>query len=136
MRTVVLDNEAVQALTQPGHRKHRIVIAHLAGVVVRRRRGAPVTAVVPTAVRVEAGWDRSNPAAAAVNRFRIGDVALDAGSANVAAGIVVRTGLSVADAHVGAVIRTTSADEIVVLTSDPTDMASAAAPRKVTAIRI
>jgi len=136
MRAIVLDNEAVQAFTDPAHRKHRTVVAHLAAVVVRRRKGAPVTAVVPTAVRVEAGWDRSDPRAAAVNRFRVTDIALDTVAADAAAQIVTRTGVSVADAHVGAVPRALVDDEVVVLTSDPKDMARASAPKPITTVRI
>jgi hypothetical protein len=70
MRALVLDNEAVQALRDERHPKHRQVLAHLAGIVGRRRRGREVAAVVPTSVRVEAGWDRTQPAAAAINRLR------------------------------------------------------------------
>lgn len=136
MRVVVLDNEAVVVLGRPDHGKHRIVVAHLAGVVARRRRGAHVEAVVPTAVRVEAGWDRTEARAAGLNRLRVRDVPLDPPLADLAAGITVRTGVSVADAHVAATARTSTADEVVVLTSDPGDITRAAQPRKITAIRI
>lgn len=136
MRTVVLDNEAVQALTDPNHGKHRVVIAHLAGIVARRRTGATVRAVVPTTVRVEAGWDRSSPISGAINRFRVADVPLDTGSANMAAEVVLRTGISVADAHLGAVVRSLAGGEIVVLTSDPDDMTRSSAPTAITAVRI
>ena len=92
MRAVILDNEAIQALRDPGHAKHRAVLAHLEGVMKRRRRGVPVVTVVPTAVRVEAGWDRSLMAAAAINRFRVDDRPLETTDANVAATISHRTG--------------------------------------------
>ncbi|MEX2620532.1 MAG: hypothetical protein WD250_09960, partial [Egibacteraceae bacterium] len=88
MRAVVLDNTAVQALRDDGHRTHRQVLAHLTAVTQRRRRGADVTAVVPTVVRVAAGWDRSTPAAAAINRFRVVDGVLDGAAADVAAWLV------------------------------------------------
>lgn len=136
MRTVVLDNEAVQALSRPDHPKHRAVIAHLAGVVARRRRGAVVRAVVPTAVRVEAGWDRSDPGAAPVNRFRVADAVLDTTTADIGAAIVERTGAGVADAHVGAAVRALASGKVVVLTSDPDDMVRVSAPRAITAVRI
>ena len=136
MRTLLLDNEAVQALVNPHHAKHRAVVAHLAGVVVRRRKGAATRAVVPTTVRVEAGWDRSAPGVAAINRFRVADAALDTKTADVGAGIVTLTDASVADAHLGAVARTLAADDVVVLTSDPQDMARVSAPKAITAIRI
>jgi len=123
-------------LTHPGHRKHRIVVAHLAGVVARCRKGARVIAAAPTTVRVEAGWDRSDPTAAFVNRFRVVDLSLDTDRADTAAEILRRTGVSVADAHICAVALTSSADAIVVLTSDSGDMVRASAPRGITAVRI
>ncbi|HET9256895.1 MAG TPA: hypothetical protein VFO16_17105 [Pseudonocardiaceae bacterium] len=136
MRAVVFDNEAVQALSDPDHDKHRVVVAHLAAVVTRRRKGALVLAVVPTAVRVEAGWDRSDARAAAINRFRVVDHNLDTAVADTAARVARRTGASVADAHVGAVVRHLPLDDVVVLTSDPDDMARVSAPKAITAIRI
>lgn len=136
MRALILDNEAIQALRQPAHDQHRAVVAHLAGVMARRRKGAAVMGIVPTAVRVEAGWDRSDPRAAAINRFRVLDHTLDRGVANSAAGILRRTGVSVADAHLGAVIQTMTDDDVVVLTSDPDDMVRVAAPKPITAIRV
>lgn len=136
MRSIILDNEAVQALSHPDHPKHRVVVAHLAGAVARRRRGAMVETVVPTAVRVEAGWDRSAGSAAEINRFRVVDALLDTATANVAAQIVGRTGVSVADAHVGGTVRSLIAEDVVVLTSDPEDMVRASAPKKIVAIRL
>jgi hypothetical protein len=137
VRTVVLDNEAVQALASVTHGKHRTVISHLEGVVSRRRRGNVVEAVVPTSVRVEAGWDRSHPDAAALNRLRVHDQVLDAPTANAAAAIVAAGVVtSVADAHLGATVQRLATDEIVVITSDPKDMAAACAPTPVTIVAI
>lgn len=136
MRTVVLDNEAIQALTDSTHAKHRSVVAHLAGAVSRRRRGTVVDAVVPTTVRVEAGWDRSTPGAAAINRFRVRDHVLDAPVANLAASIQGRCGLGSADAHIGALVRSVSEGEVVVLTSDPTDIVLVCAPTAPRIVRI
>ena len=129
MRTVVLDNEAVQALASATHPKHRHVLAHLEGVATRRRRGHAVSTVVPTAVRVEAGWDRTAPGAALLNRFRIIDQPLDGPAANVAA-TLVSSGVasSVADAHIGAAVRAAPGPEVVVLSSDPRDMAAVCTP--------
>lgn len=137
MRTVVLDDEAVGALSNPGHHKHRPMLAHLAGVVTRRRRGVATGVVVPTAVRVEAGWDRTAPAAV-INRLRIADVILDAPSANVAAHIVADTGVSVADAHIGAVVRllARAGDDVRVLTGDPHEITRSAGPAGVRVVRI
>lgn len=136
MRAVVLDNEAVQALRDERHPKHRQVLAHLAGIVGRRRRGREVSAVVPTSVRVEAGWDRTQPDAAAINRLRVIDHALDAATANVAAAIADELAVSVADAHAGAVIRSLPHDEVVVLTSDPDDITRVAGYRPVRPVRV
>lgn len=120
MRTVVLDNEAVQALAAPSHPKHRRVLAHLEGVASRRRRGRVVETVVPTAVRVEAGWDRTDPTAALINRFRVRDHQLDGPAADIAASLVTSgVASSVADAHIGAAVRGMHADEIVVISGRP-----------------
>jgi hypothetical protein len=136
VRTVVLDNEAVQALTDPTHPKHRTVVAHLEGAVSRRRRGTVVDAVVPTTVRVEAGWDRSAPGAAAINRLRLTDHVLDSQTANVAANIHARCGRGPADAHVGATVRAIPSVDVVVLTSDPTDIANACTPSTPKIVRV
>lgn len=136
MRTVVLDNEAVQAVTDPAHPKHRRVLAHLEGAVSRRRRGAVVAAVVPTTVRVEAGSDRSAAGTAAINRFRLRDHVLDAVAANVAASIQARCGVGPADAHVGATVRSASSGDVVVLTSDPADIAVACDPATPEIVRV
>ena len=132
----MLDNEAVQALTNSTHPKHRTVIAHLAGAVARRRRGTVVNAVVPTTVRVEAGWDRSTPGAAAINRFPLRDHVLDTPAANLAASIQGRCGLGPTDAHIGATVRSVSSGDVVVLTSDPTDIAFACTPSTPQIVRI
>jgi hypothetical protein len=136
MSAVVLDNEAVAALRDVTHSKHQRVIAHLQAVVGRRRRGAATTVVVPCAVRVEAGWDRSAPGAAVINRFRVSDVPLDAARTNIAATIVTRDQVSVADAHVGATVSFAGWNDVVVLTSDPDDMRRVCSPTPVLAVRI
>src|SRR6266581_9245682 len=74
---VVLDCEAVQALREPGHSKHRRVVSHAQVVASRKRRAVAIQQVVPTAVRVEAGWDRTSPAWVLPNRLRIADSPLD-----------------------------------------------------------
>ena len=139
MTDLVFDNEAVQALTDPFHPKHRVVLAHLAGIVARRKRGRHGRAVVPTTVRAEAGWDRTQPGAAAINRFRIVDHPLDSRTANHATAIRKHTGVSVADAHLGAAVRELAPGttrSIVVLTSDPDDISRATDPTPVTIIEI
>ena len=121
-RIVLLDNEAVQALRDPAHRKHRRVISYVLDAARSTARAVEITVAVPAAVRVEAGWDRAAPSWAFINRLPIADVPLDTCHANAAAGLVKRTGVSVADAHIGAAIHAAEADHVTVLTSDPADM--------------
>lgn len=130
-RLVVLDNEAVQALQDPAHPKHRQVVSHAQVVASRKRRAVAIEVTVPTAVRVEAGWDRTSPAWAFPNRLRIADIPLASASASTAAAIRSRTGVSVADAHLGAVIQSAPAGPVTVVTSDPGDMRLVAGDRSV-----
>ena len=138
VRTVVLNNEAVGALRDPAHRKHRDAVAHLAGVVARRRRGSATAVLVPTAVRVEAGWNRTDATAAFINRFHITDAVLDAHVSDVAADVVTSAGVSVADAHLGAVARSLvdAGHDVVVLTSDPRDIRASVSPASVMIVRL
>jgi predicted nucleic acid-binding protein len=129
---VVLDNEAVQALRDPAHPKHRQVVSHAQVIAGRKSRAAAIEMAAPTAVRVEAGWDRTSPTWAFPNRMRIADIPLDTASASIAAAIRSRTGVSVADAHIGAVIQSAPADQVTVVTSDPGDMRLVAGDRKIT----
>lgn len=136
-RTVVLDNEAVQALGATDHPKHAQVIAHVQVVAQRKRKAIHLDVVVPTAVRVEAGWDRRAPAAALINHLRIADMSLDAASANVAGDLVARLGVSVADAHIGATIRAVAdRGAVAIITSDPGDMVAVSDPIAVTIVTI
>ena len=135
-RLVLLDNEAVQVLADPTHRKHRRVISEIRTVNRRVARALPVGAAVPVAVRVEAGWDRTDPAWALVNRLRIADIPLDPKHADTAASLLRRTGVSVADAHLGAAIAHAWQDRITVVTSDPGDMRKVAQDRRVDIVAI
>lgn len=69
MSLLILDTEALSALRDPQDGKHRHVTALIQGAVARSRHQAHVTHTVPTAVRVETGWDRTDPG------FAIGGVA-------------------------------------------------------------
>lgn len=121
-RTVLLHNEAVQALGDPRHRKHRSALAVVEATAGRNlRRAGSIRLVVPTTVRVEAGWDRRTPAAATINRLRIVDAALDREAADRASALRMRLGVSVADAHLGAVLAVTTAAATLV-TSDADDI--------------
>lgn len=133
---VVLDNEAVQALASPGHPKHRAVVSLIQVVASRKRRARQVSLAVPTAIRVETGWDRTAPEWAFLNRMRVLDVPLDAEQANLAASIRGRTGVSVPDAHIGAAVQASSATEITIVTSDPHDMRRVAGDKSVTIVTI
>jgi hypothetical protein len=90
-----------------------------AGRGERGARRSGVQVVVPTTVRVEAGWDRTSVAWAFPNRLRIIDVQLDQTHGNAAAAFRRRSGVSAAEAHLGAVIRSTSATQVTVVTGDP-----------------
>jgi hypothetical protein len=129
---VILDNEAIQALASPAHRKHRQALAYVQVIASRKRRATDIQTVVPTTVRVEAGWDRTSPAWAFLNRLRISDSPLDPAAANTAAAIWASSGVSVADAHIGAVIGSAQAAHIAVVTSDPADMRRIAGDKTVT----
>ena len=133
---VLLDNEAVQALADPAHRKHPHVVSHAQVVASRKRRAVPITIAVPTAIRVEAGWNRNSPAWTFINRLRIADIPLDAPYADVAAGIRHAAQVSVADAHIGAVVQSAPADRISVISSDPADMRRITGDRNVIVVTI
>ena len=135
-RLVLLDNEAVQALRDPTHRKHQRVLDETQIVFKRVVRTLSVRVAVPASVRVEAGWNRAAPAWAFVNRFPIDDIPLDTSHADAAAGIAKRTGVSVADAHLGAAIQAAGADHVTVLTSDPGDMRKVAEGRRVNVVAL
>lgn len=121
-QTVVLDNEAVQALIDVAHRTHRRVLAVVEATSARNLlRAGSVRLVVPAAVRVEAGWDRRAKRSAAINRLRIDDHALDRQAADTAADTVTALGVSVADAHLASVLTSTPGPHAV-LTSDGADV--------------
>lgn len=133
---IVLDNEAVQALADPAHPKHRPVLSHIQVAAGRKRRAMQISLAVPAAVRAEAGWDRTSSAWAFLNHLRIGDVSLDGEQANIAARIRASVNVSVPDAHVGAVVQASPATEITVLTSDPGDIKLASGDKKVTVVAV
>lgn len=92
---------------------------------------------MPTVVRVEAGWDRRGPTAALINHLRIVDMSLDAASANVAGDLVARLAVSVAEAHIGATVRTVAdRGAVAIITSDPDDMVAVSDPVAVTIVTI
>ena len=112
--------------------QHRQALAYAQVIASRKRRAADVQAVVPTTERVEAGWDRTSPAWAFPNRLRITDIPLGTAAASTAAAIRAQTRVSVADAHIGAVIGAAQATNITVVTSDPAGMRRIAGDKAVT----
>ena len=126
-RTAVLGSEAVQALADVRHGKHRPTLAALEVVASRNlRRAGSVRLVVPTAVRVEVGWDRRRPDRSIVNRLRADDAVLGREAADRAAALRTALDLSVADAHLGAVVAS-AAGPVAVLTNDRGDLRRTAA---------
>jgi hypothetical protein len=121
IRHLVLDNAAASALLSPRKRDPRRKAVVDAIVAANGRR------LVPTAVRGEAGWDRTAPGAANANRL-LGagaDVALDgtAGNRVVQLRAAVPTA-SVVDATVAGAAEQAGQDGNVVevLTSDLKDL--------------
>lgn len=120
--SVVLDNEAVVALRDPGHRKHRRALAVVEGArAVYLAEGEGGDLIVPTSVRAEAGWDRRDHGAAGLNRLRARDHDLDTTAANSAAALRSALGVSVPDAHLGVVMASLPTTHAVV-TSDVPDV--------------
>ncbi|CAN5551123.1 hypothetical protein BH23ACT6_BH23ACT6_24450 [soil metagenome] len=120
---VVLDNEAVQGLVDPQHPKHRRVVALLTETNRRNhRRAGRITIIVPTAVRVEAGWDRTDPAGANANRLaRPRDHVLSTTAADRATQLRAVAHVSVVDACVAEAAES-APRPVVVVTSDTQDM--------------
>ncbi len=119
-RTVVLDNEAVQALIDPDHDKHRRVLATVEAAARRNlRRAGSVSLVVPAAVQVEAGWDRRQPSTAALNRLRADRPPLAGAVIDDAADVVSALAVSVADAHLAATSATTPGPHAVMTSDEP-----------------
>lgn len=119
----MLDNEAVTALADVGHRKHGAVLALIEVTNQRRARNERLVVVVPTVVRVEAGWDRTEPAAAGLNRIsRAVDVPLDAAAANRCVGLRrLVPDASVVDVAVAQVAESARLGPVTIVTSDAGD---------------
>jgi predicted nucleic acid-binding protein len=133
---MLLDNEAVRALGNPGHPKHRRLVTHAQVVARRKARTLTISIAIPTAVRVEAGWDRTDSAWAFVNQLRVEDIPLGTKHADTAAAIGKRNRVSVADAHLGAAIQGAESDHVTVITSDPRDMRAVAEGRHIDVVAI
>ena len=136
-RLVILDNEAIQALMSADHPKHRRALAHVQVVGARKKKAVALELMVPTAVRTEAGWNRRAPHAAFINLLGIRDAPLDTATADEAASIVSAHGVSVADAHIGALVRSRRQPAVIaVLTSDPDDIRTVTGAQDITVVRL
>lgn len=103
----------------------------------RAMRGAPrVPVIVPTAVRVESGWDRSAPAAADANRVvRPIDRALDSKAADRACQLRSLVPVSVVDACVAEAFES-APQPAAVVTSDRADMTALRSVSKTPRVRV
>ena len=136
-RRLVLDAQGVAVLADPHHARHAELRAILQAARDKRRKRAAkdgYPTLVPTSVRIEAGWDRSAQAWSAMNALRVEDVVLDGGIANRAATPRSAVGsgrrkrmISTADAHLGAILQ----DGDIVATSDPGDVEAMASHRNI-----
>lgn len=122
---VVFDNEAVQALARVSHPKHRRVLSFIEEINQRnQRRRLQTSVVVPAAVRVEAGWDRTARDASLLNRLaRARDLPLDGPAADRSVQLrrAATVSVSVVDATVGQAAEA-AGSPTVILTSDVADM--------------
>ncbi|MGH3822972.1 MAG: hypothetical protein ACRDRA_09100 [Pseudonocardiaceae bacterium] len=126
VRHLVLDNEAAQALASARARDRR------RASVVTAIMAANGRVVVPTAVRVEAGWRRRDAAAAGANRLVSTDVPLDGVDADRAVQLRrLIPSASVVDATVVVAAERAATDVpcavVEVLTSDVPDISALAA---------
>lgn len=114
--SLVLDNEAVQALMDQRHPKHTLVTGHLWVADARKFH-----IKVPATVMVEAGWDRSDQRSAALNRLHPQVDPLDEPRARECIRLQQLRRVGVVDAHVAA-LANSQTDRVTVLTSDSDDM--------------
>jgi predicted nucleic acid-binding protein len=127
--TVIIDSEAVDALADPGHPKHRDALAYIEVTNERRATSERVRVVVPTAVRVEARWDRRGASAANLNRIcGAHDHPLDTAAADRAAELArLVPSASVVDATVAQAAEAVEPAPTTVVTSDDGDFRRLAA---------
>jgi hypothetical protein len=122
VRHLVLDNEAVTALltTTPRHAKRAQVLEAIMAANGRT--------VVPTAVRCEALWDRTQQVSAAASLHVKDDDPLDRAAAD--RNVQLRTAVPAASLVDASVVvsaeRLRGGDVVEVLTSDPGDLAALA----------
>src|SRR5688500_9885229 len=120
---VVIDNEAVRALSDPAHPKHTDALAYLEVTNERRSRAERVRGVVPAAVGIEAGWARRRPAAANLTRFRApGAPLLDTAATDRATELaLLEPAASVVDVTVAQAAEAEESGPVTIVTSDRGD---------------
>ncbi len=116
---VVLDNEAVQAVADPQHPKHRRLTAAL-----RAARTDQARVLVPLAVRVEAAVLRDSPTTTSLGRLKVEDVPLSSPRADRAIELAVGLTASAVDATVAqcAEEHAAAGARVTVYTSDVHDL--------------
>ena len=133
---IVLDNEAIQALSNQSHPKHRRLLALIERYRQHLEQGSRASLIVPTTVRVEAMINRQEPKASFVNRIVNQDHLLDSKYADRAAELRNDFSfLSVGDAHIAA-IATLSDAEVVIITSDVKDFRNSLSKENVNIVHI
>ena len=133
---IVLDNEAIQVLSNQAHTKHRRLLALIERYRQHLEQGSRVSLIVPTTVRVEAIINQQEPKASFVNRIVNQDHVLDSTYADRAAELRNEFSfLSVADAHIAA-IATLSDAEVVIITSDVKDFRNSLSKENVNIVHI
>lgn len=138
MTAVILDTEAVRAILRPRHPGFRSVASRLEAARWRSPNHTDVTLHVPATVQLEAGWDRTSPSSALINRYPIRIDALDSSTADAAAQLVAKHSVTPADAHVGVLCQrlASSGVRVIVLTGDPDGIELLGSPSTITALRI
>lgn len=122
--SLVLDNEALQALADLRHPKHRVMLEKIAAVKYESARGASVRVVTPTAVRVEALVSRQSTGTASLGRFHVQDIALDATRADRCIALAGAASATAVDATVAETAESEARTRRVsVCTSDVEDLA-------------
>lgn len=120
---MVLDHEAVQALADRHHPKHRVLLEKLAAVRYESGRGASVRVVTTTAVRVEARVARRAAGSAALGSFRVQDVSLDPTRADRCVALSTAASATAVDATVAEAAEDEARLRLVsVYTSDVADL--------------
>ena len=134
----VLDNEPLQALADPAHRKHRAVVRLMEAIAQRQgRRGRAASVVVSTVVRLEAGVVRQAPSSAALGRLGVRDEVLSASRADRAVALRRAAGGAPADAATAQLAEEFAREsKVTVYTADLTDLPKLVAALSTSGVRV